>query len=368
MKPTGAVPFHPFLLALYPILFLLSQNSAEASPADALRPAAIALAGTAALFLLARWALRDAARAAIVASIAVIAFFTYGHAYTTLAPRLWLGKFQLGRTLFFLPAWILCAAALAWMAARTRRPLAGVTRFLDVTALCLVVMALAGLALAHRDGTPGGATARWNAYVERRLAGFPPRPATGPAPDIYYLVLDAYGREDVMRAYLGLDNSGFLGELRRRGFYVADSSRSNYLSTYLSLGSSLNMDYHAALDESSGIQELKPRITGPKLLNPLVPRLLQRAGYRYVFFSSIYAGTARSPHADVAVSTSRIAGNEFERILIGTTVLRVLGAGDATHQHTIEYYFDQLVRIPAMHRSDWSMVSWVMGLSERYIE
>ena len=62
-------------------------------------------------------------------------------------------------------------------------------------------------------------------------------------PDIYYIILDAYSRDDVLQDFYQYDNGPFISELEALGFYVARCSRSNYASTRLSLPSSLNMDY-----------------------------------------------------------------------------------------------------------------------------
>jgi hypothetical protein len=69
-----------------------------------------------------------------------------------------------------------------------------------------------------------------------------------PPPDIYYIILDGYGRSDVLKKY-GYDNSDFLNSLRDLGFYVADCAQSNYAQTKLSLTSSLNFNYVDALDK-----------------------------------------------------------------------------------------------------------------------
>ncbi len=63
-------------------------------------------------------------------------------------------------------------------------------------------------------------------------------------PDIYYIILDGYGRSDVLQRYYDFDNAEFLEGLRHRGFYVADKSSTNYPYTAHSLSSSLNMRYH----------------------------------------------------------------------------------------------------------------------------
>ena len=65
----------------------------------------------------------------------------------------------------------------------------------------------------------------------------------GYCPDIYYLVLDGYGRGDALQAAYDIQNEPFLSALRADGFLVARRSSSNYSTTQGSLQSALNMDY-----------------------------------------------------------------------------------------------------------------------------
>ena len=61
--------------------------------------------------------------------------------------------------------------------------------------------------------------------------------------DIYYIILDSYTSSDSLKQYLNFDNSEFNNFLMKKGFYIANKSRPNYLITYLSIPSSLNMEY-----------------------------------------------------------------------------------------------------------------------------
>jgi hypothetical protein len=47
-------------------------------------------------------------------------------------------------------------------------------------------------------------------------------------PDIYYVILDGYARADILDELYGYDNSRFLDYLERHGFFVAETSHSNY--------------------------------------------------------------------------------------------------------------------------------------------
>ncbi len=88
--------------------------------------------------------------------------------------------------------------------------------------------------------------------IRRVPQSLPMLVASTTRPDIYYIILDAYGRHDQLQRVLGLDNSSFLNALRQRGFYVAPLCHSNYVQTELSISSSLNMDFIQRLLTSNG--------------------------------------------------------------------------------------------------------------------
>ena len=99
----------------------------------------------------------------------------------------------------------------------------------------------------------------------------------GPTPpDIYYLIPDAYARQDVLSEVYGFDNSDFIELLKSRGFYVGDESRSNYNYTEYSLASSLNMRYLQEFDLDSYQTRLPLRHL---IRHSTVGKALKRAGY-----------------------------------------------------------------------------------------
>ena len=70
---------HPLLFAIFPILFLFSHNIKEMSFGDTIRPIVIVVSFTFLLWLLLIVIIRDMRKAAIVTSIFLLLFFSYGH-------------------------------------------------------------------------------------------------------------------------------------------------------------------------------------------------------------------------------------------------------------------------------------------------
>ncbi|MDD5691135.1 MAG: hypothetical protein PHC37_05515 [Candidatus Omnitrophica bacterium] len=93
-------------------------------------------------------------------------------------------------------------------------------------------------------------------------------------PDIYYIILDAYGQADILKDEIGYNNSQFLDSLKARRFYVAEKSRSNYAWTMLSIPSALNMRYLNKDNISFGLND------------PEVIRILRGKGYKIISLPS----------------------------------------------------------------------------------
>src|SRR4029079_4030218 len=106
-----------------------------------------------------------------------------------------------------------------------------------------------------------------------------------PRPDIYILILDAYGRADVLRDYYHFENT-LVPELEKLGFTVPPKAASNYAQTALSLASSLNLEYLPALcDRQLSVGEPRARLADLISRNRVF-ETFTTAGYRIRSYSS----------------------------------------------------------------------------------
>lgn len=108
-------------------------------------------------------------------------------------------------------------------------------------------------------------------------------------PDIYYIVLDAYAREDVLRDLYGFNNEAFRHELESLGFYVPATSVANYSMTHASIPSALTMNYviEPGSPITSGELIALHRIIGG---DNVVVKTLKQAGYNYWHLESNWGG------------------------------------------------------------------------------
>ncbi len=195
----------------------------------------------------------------------LILFFSYGHLYLLLK-GVEVGGFYLFRHRTLVPVWIILAALAIWWVSRTSLDVTLVTYTLNLVGLFLLIFPIMQIVSFSVQNEASQASAEKNtSALDLKVKSQPP--------DIYYIILDGYGRSDVLKNEYDYDNSDFLNGLRGLGFYVADCSQSNYAQTQISLASSLNFNYLDALsdhfvrgsEDRTGLGRVHPsRLGAPK--------------------------------------------------------------------------------------------------------
>ncbi|MHB0856858.1 MAG: sulfatase-like hydrolase/transferase [Anaerolineae bacterium] len=307
---------HPVLIAAFPVLSLFWSNRTQVSPETLWAPLAVSVGMAFVLFGGGYLIVHHAAKAGLIVSVFLAAFFTYGHLLSGLE-----GFFGSASTIPG-PAIAMAALALLWglvalVVLRSRGDLDNATRLANLVTACLLVIPLYNTVL-HQIRL-GRAAEAYSA--DEVLKG---NPAEGDLPSIYYIVLDGYAREDVLRDLYGYDNSAFVEALQRQGFFVADRSRANYAQTTLSLASSLNLRYMDDVARNIGLDSEDRQPLQKMIADSAVSRFLRARGYRFVAFSSGYQFTDVHT-ADVYISrSSRWGLNAFQHLLLSTTPLPTL--------------------------------------------
>lgn len=320
---TACVPrrprvYHPCLLAAFPVLSLLSSNTGSAQTAEAFGPLCISVGFVALVYWGARVFVRDKHKLGALLALCVIGFFGYGIVLDLV--RRSLGSREM------LAAWQIAVAALVVFAAgawllilivRSRRSFAPVTLLMNRAAFFAVAMAVT--ATVYGKATVRGYTpdTAWQppAIVPAREAD----PANDP--DIYFIILDSYARADALQRFFGYDNSVFLDELRKRGFYVASDSVSNYCFTVLCLASTLNMNY---VDPSFVVPVHKLDAEGlpvsDMVRHSAVSDFLKKRGYTFVSFAT--GASATEIHNADLYLRPRFGITEFSKAVINLTPIR----------------------------------------------
>ncbi len=319
MNLKKAIPAHPVLLAVYPVLFLYAQNVDFTPVSEALAPMAIAGGSSLLLLLSLSFALRDRDKAGLLVSLAVAIFFSYGHfseAMTGWASKL--GEVNLSPDVMLMHLWGAFLGVGIYALVKTRRDLHTLTSLLNVVAVCLVLIST-GRILAYDLRTGAWLDQRGAENVETNA---PESVEADTLRDIYYIILDAYASAETLQEIWDYDNHEFVDYLTERGFYVVPDAKTNHPVTFLSLASSLNMQYLNYLADELGPDSTDRRQAYQMTQNSKVMRFLKARGYKFVHFQSGWGPTGKNPYADRDVRCGNVS--EFAQVLVRTTILRPL--------------------------------------------
>jgi hypothetical protein len=314
----------PLSFGLFPILFLFAQNTAELTIPELLPSVVPVIVFTLLGVPLAGFLAKSIRKGSLIAAMLLFSFFSYGHVLRVLPVFLGTGHLLL----------LVWSALLILGTVRILRSRGGLERLRGIlttvgAALVLFQVARAGFILGTRSAP--------------RTEDRPPSSALAAEerpPDIYYIVVDGYARDDVLKEIYGVDNSGFIEFLKAKGFYVAGDAASNYCQTIFSLSSILNMDYI-----NSSTTDKVP--VAMALRYNRVMKLLSEAGYTTVAFSTGFTDTELR-NADVYLEPTG-AMSEFENVLLSTTALPISLSEDdslvARHRRRVTYILDKLPRV-----------------------
>jgi hypothetical protein len=357
-------PWHPLLWGVFPVLALFAYNVLEIKFTEIARSLVVTFCLALILLLLLRLIVREWHKAAAVSVLVLLAFYSYGHVYQFLEGVSPAGII-LGRHRFLAPIYLVVFGLAIWWVARRKGDLRVMTRALNVAALTALVLPVLQISLySFREANAGTVNASTD------LQFLQPSQSRSP-PNIYYIILDGYSRDDVLKQFYQYDNRSFLNELTDLGFYIARCSQSNYSQTQLSLASTLNLNYISVIAPDF-TENRTDRVGMPGLIKrSLVRQSLEELGYTMVAFETGYywtqvedAGVYVSPESSMASLLTISSGlNDFEALLIrnsaglilvdGATVLpgfvrSTLDHPLEIHRQRILFTLDQLGKLGKM--------------------
>lgn len=291
---------HPFLFAMFPILFLYAYNMHEVYAHDLIVPVIAITISTLILFLLTKKVAKSYKKSGIITTEFLVLFFSYGYARDLIYS--WERFGTVSTNIFLASFCVLSFLSGTFLVLKSRKDFQIPTKFLNVTATTLVVISLLNIGIGEIR-TIIVTTERDRADEMVSLEDHP---------DIYYIILDMYARNSTYEIY-GYDNSEFTDYLASKGFYVASESRSNYSWTRHSMASSLNMEY---LEEELDIAELNKRLHNNK-----VSQFLKSKGYHYIYIGLPHWADGFRKYAEVWGSDRPVLISNFSSYLVRSSAL-----------------------------------------------
>ena len=304
------VPIYPFLLGAYPVLALLLYNLSEVRMSAAVRPVLVIVLAALVIFFLSHFFYHNWHRAAFATFCFVLLFFTYGHVYNLL------GKYlpALPRFPWLLILWLALGGLGLFWAARKKNTFEKTTQVLNIVSSGLLIFVIAQV-LMYGSPTPANEPVDEFAPVKELSL-----PVGETPPDIYYIIIDSYGRSDLLNGAFNYDNSQFLQNLREMGFFVADCTQSNYNRTDVSMASSLNLDYLQNLSTAYQPPSQSRRKLWASIDASTVRIMLEKAGYTSIAFTTGFAWS-EVDSSDVFLSPGSmgLSLTSFEVLVLRTT-------------------------------------------------
>lgn len=263
--------WHPFLFAMYSILFMYTYNIKEVRFVYTFLPILILL-----IFVLLFWKgsnriVKNNEKAALITTLFLFFFFAYSHVYDALEIVNSIFGMTLVRNLYLVPLFLAGWFFLAYRTARAKTDFKAVTKILNIAVVCLIGINLVNIVFFElNQASAANKVKEQLKNVEIRSNGLPKKQDM---PDIYHIVLDEYAGLEAIKKIYDYDNGAFAEELRKRGFYVAEKSKTRYNHTEVSMGSALNMRW---LKEDEDPYQL--------VRNNKVTAILKKLGYTVVVF------------------------------------------------------------------------------------
>lgn len=331
------IVLHPFLFALYSVLSIYSHNIAEMSFGEVIFPAALSVVFAFILWIICSVIIRNRLKAGIITTIFLFLFFSYGHIWDNLYDffRQHHLKEELFVVLYFI---IFIISGSIIIISKKRFQLS--TKYLNIVAIILIainVIMIVAQSLSHKT------------YILSKQSLIPQKKVLHYYPDIYYIILDGYGRNDILKEFYQYDNSAFIKFLTKKSFYIARKSTSNYAQTSLSLSCSLNLMYLDNISRKMGEKSFNRKPLRELIRDSRVTKILKTVGYKFVSFATGIAIT-EIRGADFYL-TPYWSFTEFENILINTTPIPFFMEKFSTkslydlHRERILYIFEHIASL-----------------------
>jgi hypothetical protein len=320
---------YPILFGVYPILALWANNFGKVQPTDVVRSLSFSFLASILLYLVCWLIIQSPSKAALMSTMLILLFFTYGHIYGLLEKRLFLGV-QIGRHRNMIFLWLLLIGVGTFLILKYGAHAKGLNQFLNTVGILLLVFLIGQLVYFQIRSSENATNLEAS---QNNLAFQGPAAKVDPqnSPDVYYIILDAYTRADVLQQDYNFDNTAFLRQLTDLGFVIPPCAQSNYSYTLLSMAATLNMNYLDVLDSSLNSKTtVDYPLYGEFIHHSLVRKIFNELGYKFVTFKTINKWIDIQD-SDIYIQennanliTSLLESNDFDAMLNETTAWKIM--------------------------------------------
>ena len=310
------------LVGVFPIIALWQSNIGEFPSGFFVNILLISMAVNLLIYVVWLIIFKELSKSSMLTISTSVYLFTFGHIFNLIGNKVLFGVEFGFLKLFFL--WTVVFIIFCYILIRTKRIDRSIIFGLNISLLALLLYNIYPILyyeiLLGNQGNEQETAANEN----------PISLGVIDLPDIYYIVLDSYTSYDVLSSLIEYDNSEFLVELEKRGFYLPECAYSNYNLTTKTIASVLNYEY-LELEGWNIAEEDNP---SPENINLIksnkVQSFFSQYGYKFV------TGRAFTPYLDIEKSDiywnysldrtgkDDLDQKQFLNLYLNTTVFRAL--------------------------------------------
>jgi hypothetical protein len=222
--------YHPLILAIYPLLFFYSNNQSELKMGIILTPLIISLLCSLGLWLVIRLLFLSWRASGVFVSLVLLIFFSYGHV-AKLLENVFIpvtSELIIGPHKILMPLVVLLTGFVFLKLFRSKPELFVLNKLLNIVCLMLLVSQIFLIFSQEKNMMRKSNVVDLKEKINDKNLG-------ADTPDIYYIVLDAYARADILEELYGYDNSEFVEN---------SAADVNYMNTvtFKFLGRNLNLN------------------------------------------------------------------------------------------------------------------------------
>ena len=310
----SSFPFHPFLFLIVPLLVLFRGNIYQLYPEDLALPILLVFIPVISLFVGFYFCFKSFTKSGVFVSLIVLLFFSYGHIFKILNDTFI--NLQISHTLFVIPFLIIFILGFFYCL-KTKRKLNNITTILNV-----VTIALIGILLTQLMGYDFYQYYIFDDDIDTSIE-FNLAEGLNQYPDIYYIILDEYAGSKVLSESYNYENNEFINFLSNNGFSTPQETQSNYVVSFLSLSSALNMQYVNFFTDEVGVDSKDRRLAIELIHDNRVMQILESNGYSTFNVDSNWGPTNAIKIADQNIcEKSPVFNSELLTMVLSTSMLK----------------------------------------------
>ena len=339
---TRSSTIHPVLFAIIPILMLVSLNLDEIFLENSALLFLVIVPSTLVLWYLLNLLIKDKMKSGLIISLGLVLFFSYGHFLNVLRDVV-IEDLVIGRHRHLLSSFGIIFAIGVYSILKTKKNFSDFTTIANVIAIVILLISVSNIsvyALENSDNDRSILNDRLN-YDDGLPTSF------DYTPNVYYIILDAYTSSKVLKDVFDFDNQDFISQLNERGFRIAENSHSNYANTYLSLTSSLNMEYVNYFTDAVGVDSSDRKLSYQLYSDNNIMNIFKSLNYTLVNSHPFFDVITLSGYE---ICTNAPFTSQLEVILWKSTILFPIFTTNAEYFH-IDRVLCQFSELSSLHNS-----------------